>query len=297
MTNVFEMLSELYKSKEWKDAIKKIDVDSIHAKADYDKYLSKKKPETEKLKQMTKLLYPIMKLMPALEDDDFIADPKDLANLEAMEKYFKACLNDKKSNLYGTYVALGAISSVKKQYTEAISYYEKALQAFPAKKEGFRFNPIDIYNNMSTIYYLEKKPEKTIEILTRKLALKSLSVEERKNTYLSLAKLYFEKSDLYNANEYAGQAANLGANFKTDFLLSHIFLRQAAYTLSDRYRQKASLKVTGDDICDFMSYIVVLHLSVGETDLARELYDSNTKNFNIECEECLEFLDRYTILK
>lgn len=277
-------------------ALKKTDMNTFINMDPYDKYINKSDPDYYKIKQMTEVFYGLMKFGPGLQDVNYKPDAKDIAFMEAKEAYFKTVLNDKNSNTYGAYLVLGTLNFLQKKYQTAIVYYDKALQAFPKEKEGFKFNTVDVYNNMATIYHQGKKYNEAIEVLTTKLLIKSLSAEERSATFLNLARLNFEMENFDKANDYALEAAAINQSFDANFLLSHINLRQGSNVLADLYREKANTRLTNADICTFMEYMTAVFIAGGQADIAWDFYEGNKKNFNVECEECQKLLDHYLVL-
>lgn len=294
LTDFYETLSTLPPEKEALiAALRKIDIATATNK-DYDKYIDKKDAEYYKIKQMAELFYCIMKFGPGMDDKNFKPDPADVKFVNAKETYFKSLLNDKKSNAYGVYASLGTIAFLKKDYTQSIAYYEKALEAFPKDKEGFRFNTVEIYNNMATAYHQDKKYDKITATLSTKLEVKVISAEERKSTLLNLARLNFERGNYDQADDYIRKAIELGENFETDIMLSHSSLKQESIVLSERYREKAMRLMTEADACTFGMYMTSLYITVGQLDIAQEFYQ---KNLNLQCMEVKKMLDRYLVLK
>jgi len=294
LTDFYEVLSTLPPEKgALLKALKKINISTATNK-DYDKYIDKQDPEYYRIKQMAELFYCIMKFGPGTDDKNFIPDPADVKFINAKEEYFKSLIGDKKSNAYGVYASLGTIAFLKKSYSQSLSYYEKALEVFPKDKEGFRFNTLEIYSNMATAYHQDKKFDKIAAPLNQKLHVKAISEEERKSTYLNLACLSFETGNYDQASDFTRQALELGENFETDILMSHISLKQESIVLSERYREKAMKLMTEADACTFGMYMTSLYITVGQLDIAQEFYQ---KNLNLQCEEVKKMLDRYLVLK
>ncbi|KGO92587.1 tetratricopeptide repeat protein [Flavobacterium subsaxonicum] len=299
MLNDFsEKLSKLGTYGDLASDLKKIDIGTIVNMDAYDKYIDKKDPVLVNIKQFSGVSSCLIKFGGALGDSKFTVNDKDIAFIQEREKTILKMLKDKNANKYAVYSALGTLSFLQKKYAEATDYYDKALVEFPADKEGHEFNTLETYDNLASVYYLQKKYDKAIEVLAKKLSVKTLGVEGAQKTYTSIAQIYLQAGNTDAATDNARLAMEKGESFDVNFLLSHIYLKSNSLVQADRYRSKSeSYLVTEADLCNLVTYSSILYLSLYQPDGAREIYEKNKALFvNEGCTDCLKLLEKYTLL-
>lgn len=138
------------------------------------------------------------------------------------ERYMLTVL-DSETKLPGSYIAaafnnLGVIKMKLGLYTEALDYFNKAVNLTPDKKENYK-ELASIYNNKSRIYTFRRSYSTAIEFLEKAIRIfQNLENPDKSillnlsTAYLNLGIIYYEMRDYSSALENLQKSARLKLN-------------------------------------------------------------------------------------
>ncbi len=278
------------------DGIKAMNLAEV-TKDKYSDKINTKAQNLDRFKQMVDLLYMLLKFGAAADNKEIVLQPNDYELLASKEKYLKAWVWDKKNNAYGGNSALGLVHFLQQKYDLALAGYQNAIKAFPADKESVKFNLGEVYGNIAAVYFRQKKNDKIVESFAKKLSIKSLNVSERQQTYVILSKLEFQRGNLEKSTDYARDALAISPDFDAYFLLSHLYFKTEANSLSDLYREKAQASIPMDRLCEFLEYFSALQLMGGQFDGAYINFEDFVKRSGFPCDDCKKLLETYLVAK
>lgn len=276
--------------------IKNKDIEKIIDFSVYDKYVDKNNKLFKQIREMGEVFNVFIKFSSGL-NTSWKPTERDIAYTESRESYFKKLLTDKNTNTYSAYMSLGTLNLLQKKFNQAEEYYNKALLAFPKEKESYDFNMLECYDNLAAAYYMEKKIDKALDVVSKALEVRALDKEKKKSLLLSKARLTAQAGDFDKANDIAQEAKEMGEDFETDFLLSYLYIKTNSTALAQRYLEKAQQHIANEEqYCHVLTYMTVFHIVGGYTDLARSFFNENKQKLVQEkCEDCEKLLSKYLI--
>lgn len=297
IANFYQTFTTLGVSPEEAHKIKEKDIDKIIDFSIYDSYIDKDNKLFRQIKEMGQVFNVFIKFSEGL-NSSWQPSKKDIAFVEARERYLKNLLTDKNTNAYGVYMALGTLNLLQKKFTEAEVCYNKALLVFPKEKESYDFNVLECYDNLAVAYYMNKKIDRALHVVTKGLEVKSVNKEKKKSLLLNQARLTAQMENFDKANDIALEAKELGEDFDIDFLLSYLSAKSNLGTLGQRYLDKAQKYIiTEEQYCRVLTYMSLFHIINGSPDGARSFFDENKKLLvNEKCEDCEKLLEKYLIV-
>ncbi|RZJ59063.1 MAG: tetratricopeptide repeat protein [Flavobacterium sp.] len=272
------------------------ELDQILNFDEYDKYVDAKHPDFVRIKQMIEIYSAFFKFMPDIKSDKTAFTPADAAFFSTKEKYFKELLSQKNQNQYAVYRSLGIINVLQKKYDAALSYYDKAIKSFPAKKENKNFNPFESLSNVAFVHYLKKNPALAIQAYRKAMEVRTITLLQTKETSLDIASMYFESDNMAQAETEA--LVHATDNFEANLMLAYVSFKRQYPLAADTYLAKAQSQTNSEnELCRLVTLISVLNLHNGNLDNARILYNEN-KNLFVEtgCTDCEKILDKYLVL-
>jgi tetratricopeptide (TPR) repeat protein len=298
MVALYEKIQEAVKADEnWAELIKTKDIATLIDMRPYEGNFDKKDKYFRHQQEFSRLNSCFMKLLVTLDPlGTAVASKQDLEYLEGRITYFTGYLKEKDANKYGAYFSLGFAAWLKKDYQGAISYFEKAIKAFPAGKENFNFRPSDAYTAIATLYILQKDYDKALEANQRKLKVKLLDNADKAATLLNIGKLYYAKGDQVKALEYAQKAVEVQQTFDTVFFKSYMASRNEKVEEGEQAMFKAEELITQEDqMHNLLSYYIMLAIAMSRFDFAAQLYFDNQSKLTQECTTCKYLVSHYLV--
>jgi tetratricopeptide (TPR) repeat protein len=161
------------------------------------------------------------------------------ARLAFLEKTFLVPAMRNELNPYTLNKCLGFVYFMQQQKDKAIVVFKEAIKAFPESKKWQYFNPAEMYDALSAVYFINKDTARFVQILIDKIAAEPGGKKEV-NDYFFVAEHYLRADDLKKAEEWANKGVEVNANnFDILRLLAHLNFLNGKSDLVQSYADKA----------------------------------------------------------
>lgn len=260
----------------------------------YDKYFAQNDIRFEIERELVQVPLMFTKSVAILADKNYKMPAAELHYINEKEAFFMKMLNQKDVNYFALNMAVANLKIAKKDFDGAIEYLNKSIAIFPRNKCTLRFNNLDAYINLSSIYLYLEDYDKMIDVIKAMISEKIVTPEIKAHALLNIAKIYFRKNDLDAALDYAYQALAVEETFDSDLFISYIYLRRGSNDLGSRYAEKAEkLSTTLENLNDIINYHMAIQIARGFPDYAVTIFNDNKDNLRGACKSCEYMLSHY----
>ncbi|MCT4640135.1 MAG: hypothetical protein N4A72_20735 [Bacteroidales bacterium] len=150
-------------------------------------------------------------------------------------------------NEYTLNKCLGISYFMIEEWDKSMTYYKKAIDVFPDKKESDDFNRDECYKAILAVNYQRKDTVEIRKILYSKI-YSEIDLEDTADEFSLLAIHYFRNGNLRKAEEYCKKVRDIDPNnFNALRLLSHLNFVKGSDMLTEYYGESAGRYVRNDN--------------------------------------------------
>lgn len=210
------------------------------------------------------------------------------AKLASLEKIFTTASTRKELNPYTLNKCLGFVYFMQQQKDKAIAAFHDAIKGFPKSKRWQYFNPAEMYDAISAIYFIQRDTMNFRKMLMTKIADEPGGKKEVKEYFL-LAVQSLQADDLKKAEEWANKGKEVNENdFDILRMLAHLNFLNGNSDVVQTYADKAiKLLQTNEQQYNLLLQFALYQLfnedaatAYSNIEIARKIFEGQ------ECEIC-----------
>ena len=204
---------------------------------------------------------------------------KEYRDLDNIKKWLENTTVKKRFSSFSTHKYLGLIYFLKNDRKKAIYHYQKSIASLPEEQKSIK-NLEEIYDQLFTLYSVEKDDENSKKITQQRIELvkghdKLIAVE-----YHKLALMYFEKENFEESYYWCSKARDKDlTNPDVLLLMAYFEFKKGMQTLALEYYMQKAIENADSQA---KAYTVSLQLGIysmitGDLDTAMQMFSQATE--------------------